>query len=385
MSQTRPSPTLGPDSYSGTYRAAIIGHTGRGDYGHGLALAFWGLPRIEVVAVADPLEAGRAPVAARAGAARQFASYQEMLERERPDVVAVATRWPDQHEAMITTAVAAGVRAIYCEKPLASALDEADRIVAACDAAGVKLNVAHHNRVRPLLPYVKGLLAAGQVGRLRAVRAIGKCDRRGGGEDLLVLGTHLLDMMRYFAGDALWCDARVTVNGRDAVLGDVHHSAREMLGPLLGDDVAATYGFAAGVTGSFESTRAGDFGGNGYFRLTLCGTDGQLSVQCDPGTPVSFYPRAAVALDGGDGWQQLAPAPALTPVGAPEQPGQFFDSNQAMVCDLLAAVEEGRETLSSARDGRAALEMILAVYQAHLTGGRVTMPLVQREHPLAGA
>jgi len=45
--------------YSGTYRAGIIGHTGRGNYGHGLDVAFVGLPGVEIVAVADPDEQGR--------------------------------------------------------------------------------------------------------------------------------------------------------------------------------------------------------------------------------------------------------------------------------------------------------------------------------------
>lgn len=136
--------------YSGPYRVTIIGHTGRGNYGHSLELAFGGLPGVEVIALADPDAAGRARAVQRTGAARAYESYGEMLAGERPDVVAVCTRWPDQHEAMIRSAVEAGVKGIFCEKPLASSPDEADRILAACDAGGVKLTVAHHNRAHPL-------------------------------------------------------------------------------------------------------------------------------------------------------------------------------------------------------------------------------------------
>src|SRR5438094_376110 len=85
-------------------------------------------------------------------------------------------------------------------------------------------------------------------------------ERRRRGEDLLVLGTHLLDMMRYFAGDARWCHARVVSDGHDAGPGDVSRSQTEELGPLLGDDIVAGFGFDHGVTGSFESTRAADGG-----------------------------------------------------------------------------------------------------------------------------
>ena len=42
-----------------------------------------------------------------------------------------------------------------------------------------------------------------------------------------------------------------------------------------------------------------------------------------------------------------------------------------------------REPISSLNDGRAALEMIMAVYESHIQGGRVSIPLQRREHPLA--
>src|SRR5438034_5989256 len=80
--------------------AAIIGHSGKGDYGHGLDLIFNGRERIEVVAIADPEEAGRAKAAARCKALRQYHDYRQMLAKEKPRLVCVAPRWTDQHHAM---------------------------------------------------------------------------------------------------------------------------------------------------------------------------------------------------------------------------------------------------------------------------------------------
>jgi predicted dehydrogenase len=384
------------------YRAAVIGHTGRGNYGHGLDLAFAGLPGVEVVAVADADDAGRGRAAVRTGAARAYGDYRELLERERLDLVAVASRWPDQHEAMIGAAVRAGVKAIYCEKPLAGAPDEADRILAACDARGVKLAVAHHNRVRPAPRFARDLVAAGKIGRLRMIRTFGKSDRRSGGEDLLVLGTHLMDLLRFFAGaagqgqagaagrqpsgDARWCHARVTVRGADATPSDVGASATEQLGPIAGDDVVATFGFGGGVTATFESAPAADGGGSHYFHLELCGTAGILALWSDPGSPVYFYPRPFALPDAAGEWQRLEPPPLPElpePTDAPPGASTFFDSNRAIVRDLLAAVETDRPPVSSGHDARAALEMILAVYESHVQGGRVSLPLQQRTHPLS--
>jgi hypothetical protein len=56
-------------------------------------------------------------------------------------------------------------------------------------------------------------------------------------------------------------------------------------------------------------------------------------------------------------------------------------ANQLLVCDLLAAVEADRVPLSSGHDARAALEMILAVYESHID--RVPRPLAERSHPLS--
>src|SRR5439155_937559 len=61
--------------------AAVIGHTGRGDYGHGLEGIFSNRLNIEIVALADPDADGRAKTAAKILAPRSYADYREMLEK----------------------------------------------------------------------------------------------------------------------------------------------------------------------------------------------------------------------------------------------------------------------------------------------------------------
>src|SRR4030095_7267109 len=82
---------LGADA-SGTRRAVIIGHTGRGDYGHGLDAIFEGQPGIQVVGLAEPDLEGRARAAGRIHASRVYADYHEMLEQERPQLASIAMR-----------------------------------------------------------------------------------------------------------------------------------------------------------------------------------------------------------------------------------------------------------------------------------------------------
>lgn len=368
--------------YRGRYRAVVIGHTGRGNYGHGVGTAFARLPGVEVTAVADPDEAGRQKMMRLNGASRGYADYREMLWREKPDVVAVGPRWLDQHEAMMVVAAECGAKAIYTEKPLAKSLEEADRILAACDAHGARLGVSHQDRAAPAPHFVKRLIAGGKIGRLRMMRAYGKQDKRGAGQDLLVLGTRMLDLMRFFAGDARWCHARVMQEGRDARPGDVTPAAEEG-GLVAGDDIVAQFGFDGGVTGTYESARSGDGGGTPYYRMELCGTDGMLVLWSIPGPDVYFYPRPYF-VPGVDGeWERLRPEPLADMTARPAGDIGFHAANQVLVSDLLAAVEEQREPVSSGRDGLAALEMILAVYASHIAGGRIALPLAERSHPLA--
>src|SRR6185295_18016683 len=76
----------------------------------------------------------------------------------------------------------------------------------------------------------------GLIGQLMEVRTRGKEDHRAGGEDMMVLGTHCMYLMRMFAGDPLWCTARVTQDGRDITVAD-RRAATEPLGPVAGDTI----------------------------------------------------------------------------------------------------------------------------------------------------
>lgn len=359
-------------------RAAIIGHTGHGNYGHEHDLIFNGREGIRVVAVADPDEAGRAKAVERSRAARQYADYRLMLEQERPQLVCVAPRWTDQHHDMALAALRVGAH-VYMEKPFTQSLAEADELLALSHRKGLKIAVAHQMRLAPNILALKHALAQGLIGELREIRSHGKQDHRAGGEDLLVLGVHLFDLMRFFAGDAHDCSAQVRQAGHAITPADVHR-ASENIGPIAGDDIEAEYHLGEGVRATFTSrasarTQAGPWG------LELVGTKGAVKILTEM-IPRIFVRALTAAEDKpSEDWRVWSQDPTLK---LTQSERGFALANGRVVDDWLEAIARDRSPVCSGYAGMKALEMALAVFAAGLSGQRVSLPLRDRRHPLGG-
>ncbi|MBI3921808.1 MAG: Gfo/Idh/MocA family oxidoreductase [Armatimonadetes bacterium] len=359
------------------YRVAVIGRTGRGNYGHDLDTVWLDLEEAEVVAVADEDERGRAQAAQRLGVPRTYADYREMLEEERPDIVSVAPRWLDCHRDMVIACAEHGCH-VFLEKPMCRTLAEADEMIAACERANVKLALAHQTRYSPRLQRVQEMIADGTLGEILELRGRGKEDGRGGGEDLIVLGSHVMDLIRLLVGDPKWCFARVLEEGERVSRKHVREGA-EGLGPLAGDCVDAVYGFDGSAPAHFSTHR--NAGGQGQrFGLRVHGSKGVL----DLGT--GSLPRALFLDDpqwgvGGHEWVPVSSAGIGQPEPLPD--GGLRQGNSWIARDLILAIEKDTQPRGSMYDGRSALEMILSVYESHRLNAPVTLPLENREHPLS--
>jgi predicted dehydrogenase len=361
-----------------TYRVAVIGRTGKGNYGHGLDVVWNTFDNVEVVAVADENDKGRVEAVKRIKAKNAYADYRQMLDKEKPQIVSVADRFLDAHRDMVVACAEAGA-SVFLEKPMARTLAEADAMIRACEQHHVKLAIAHQTRHSPRIQRVRELIGEGQLGDLLEIRSRGKEDTRGGGQDLMVLGTHVMDLMRLFAGDPQSCFAQVWQAGKPAMKADIREGG-EGMGPILGDQLAATYTFDKGVTASFASHKA-KHGASSRFGLQLFGSKGIIQLTTGSLPPVYFlddpgwFPGRSKA-----NWLEITSAG----LGKPEtlKDGGLGQGNRWIVQDLMAAIEQDRQPLGSMYDGRAALEMILAVYESHRLKGPVVLPLKNRQHPL---
>jgi len=362
-----------------THRVAVIGRTGKGNYGHGLDVVWKAVDNVEIVAVADEDEKGRAAAAQRLGVKNAYADYREMLDKERPQIVSVADRWLDLHRDMVVACARAGA-SIFLEKPFCRTLEEADEMVRACETNHVKLAIAFQTRYSPRLKVVRDLIGDGKIGDLLELRARGKEDARGGGQDLMVLGTHLFDLMRLLLGDARWCHARVWQNGKPATKADVT-AGGEGMGPVLGDWINATYGFDKGIEATFGSAKNRS-GKESRFGLEVRGSKGIIQLTTGSLPPTYFLDDPSwFPGQTGAKWQEITSAGLGKP--EPLKDGGLGQGNVWIAKDLIEAIAKDRQPLGSMYDARAALEMILAVYESWRVKATAVLPLKNRKHPLA--
>lgn len=361
-------------------RVAVIGHTGRGDFGHGLSTVWLKVPEAEIVAVADADAKGLAREKEKTGAKQAFLDYREMIAETRPDIVVVCPRHIDQHHEMILAAIDGDAKGIYCEKPFCRTLEEADEIVAACERTGAKVAIAHRNRYHPAVPAIIEAIKSGAIGKPLEIRCRGKEDGRGGAQDLWVLGTHLFNLVPQFSGKVTACSAVMMQGKRPVTPADVV-AGTEGVGPIAGDELHARYETENGIPVFFDSIRNHGVASAG-FGLQIIGTEGIIDMRMDTEPLAHYVPESPFR-------PSVKPRPWIpissAGIGKPEPIegiGHKVGHHLVAVDDLIAAIREDRPPLCSAEDGRATLEMVHGVYASHVAGGRsVLIPLATRTHP----
>lgn len=190
-----------------TYRGAILGlgFIGGADQISGDALgqqvadldgthlyAMQNHPRVELVA-GSSRDAGRRERFAKRTSARTYADWRELLEREQPDIVSVATYAP-QHAEMTVGCAERGVRAVFCEKPIATNLADAERMLATCERSRTLLVINHNRQFNPTLRRLRDFVAAGGLGDLTSVNTQWGAGRLGN------VGTHMFNAVCMLTG-----------------------------------------------------------------------------------------------------------------------------------------------------------------------------------------
>ena len=126
--------------------------------------------------------------------ARPYTDYKKMLADADLDIVTVATS-DHLHADMTVDAANAGVKAVFVEKPMATSLEDADRMIRACEENGTIMSVDHTRRWSPMFHQARETIRRGDIGPLSTIVA-----QRGSKRAMLFRnGTHIVDAICFFA------------------------------------------------------------------------------------------------------------------------------------------------------------------------------------------
>jgi UDP-N-acetyl-2-amino-2-deoxyglucuronate dehydrogenase len=342
-----------------TYGFGIVG-TGMIAAVHAEAIA--ALPGAALVAVTDVA----APAAAAFADARGCAAEPDLdALLARPDVDVVSVCAPSGLHAEIGIRAAKAGKHLVVEKPIDVTLEAADRLIEAAHAAGVALTVISQHRFDPGLIEAKRLLDEGALGRLVLGEASTKWYRsqayyesaawRGtpamDGGSLMNQGIHYVDLLRWCMGPVTEVTAMCATQTHEIEVEDTSVAALKFSSGAVGTIVASTAVFPGLAQ-----------------RLEISGTDGTLTIEDGAIVRRAFGREADEADEPGGG-----PAAAAT-AGTGSNPAAVgATSHAAQIADLLAAVQERGEPAVSGESGRAALEIICAVYESARTGRPVSL------------
>jgi predicted dehydrogenase len=276
-----------------------------------------------------------------------------MLEREKPDIVSIVTR-PAGRADLACLCADYGVRGIVAEKPMAITLEEADRMVRRCEEAGTILTVSHQMRYCTEFEIGKAAIDAGEIGDVYFMRAV--CFG-----NIMNQGTHVIDMARWFAGDARVQSVMAQMDDWDWPQRDPGHPAPMWtLGYLLFEnDLRVTieagprYAPAIGTTPGWYNKR-----------IEALGTAGM--IDCVMGNYCRIFSTA-----GGTGGEEVGHA------GWNRATIRFIE-------DLANVLVNGGTHRNHAETSLHSFEIIQALALSALRGGTVSLPLPRdASQPLA--
>ena len=204
-----------------------------------------------------------------------YTDFSQMLRESNLDILTIATG--DHTHAMLgIEAAEAGVKGIFCEKPLATSLEDADSLIAACEENGVVITVDHSRRFMPMWIQVREEIRRGAIGRLTTI--VGTL----GGPRAMMFrnGTHMIDTICMYAESEptqVWARLEQGFEDWDSYKGD---------GGKLPENDPGAMGFIQFENG-VRALYCGMKETQGMFSLQLSGPDGQLYVTADSATVFS--------------------------------------------------------------------------------------------------
>lgn len=333
---------------SGKVKTAVIG---LGMFGALHARAYAESPLAELKAVVSRTPERAREIGERFGA-NWYTDWREMLEKEKEvKAVSIANRDAEHREPAIACAEE-GID-ILLEKPMAPTLEEADEIIAAVDRAGVRMMVNFTLHFEPTYVAAYERIQAGEIGEVLTMFArrngtVLGAQHYGQWSDILIsTGIHELEAMTWYSGSEV-----TRVYGES-----VKHLTRE----LRGDDAYfALLRFGSGAVGSLESSwilpPTDPAGLNS--RFDIVGSKGCISIE-------NVNKTIAICTEE----RCYHPDVSYWPVVR----GQVAGALRESITHFLTCLVEDREPSIGAKEGRLALQLVLAIQESCRMGAPVAI------------
>lgn len=325
---------------SRSLKAAVIGV---GSMGRNHARVYTELGDTALVAVSDANLATAQSIATKHGVLA-YADYQEMLTREKPDIVTVAV--PTRlHREVASAAMEAGAH-VLVEKPIAATVEEGRALIARAHALKRHLTVGHIVRFNPAIQALKEHLDAGELGQLFQIvcRRVGPFPSRIQDVGVVVdLAPHDLDVMRFISNAE---PVRVYAETQQKI----HTDHEDLLTALLR--------FDNGITGMLEINWLTPLK---VREITVLGELGMFLVN-DLTQDLYFYENAGAT---GDGWNQLNVLKGVSEGKMIRFPLRRYEPLRAELEAFAKAVLNDTPVAVCGEDGLAALRLALALIESN--------------------
>ena len=327
------------------------------------------LPNAKLTVVYDEIPAKVEAIAAKYGVA-SAASLGDLFAK--CDAVIVAL--PSSLHAPTTIAAARAGKHVLTEKPLDIAIEPARAMVAACEAANVKLGCISQHRFARDVQRLKAMVEGGELGRvfhadatIKWFRSQGYYDSAGwrgtwavdGGGCLMNQGVHTIDVLQWIMGGVAAVRANTLTAAHEIEVEDVATALVEFRNGGIGTIVGST----AAYPGFAE-------------RVEVHGTRGSAVLEWDRLLLTTTKEPADMEAFGA--------SVALSKLPTPEDEDEtlsFPVQHRLQIADFVAAIEEGREPLLSGRGALEPLGIVLAIYEsARLGGERIQIPSEETAH-----
>jgi predicted dehydrogenase len=331
-------------------KAAIIG-TGAAARFH--VQAFNKCPHTQVMAVCGT-NSDRAHAFGKEFGVRAYISIEEMLQKERPDVVTVATlEW--DHERPVLLSLEAGCH-VLCEKIMAHTIAIGQNMVAAAQRAGRTLAVNYNYRSVPSHGLIKEELVRGSFGEPALYTA----------HMHTYLWAHLIDLLRFFFGDPAQVTAAIVDDQRRRPLATPHAGRAWMYAADM------VYHPSVAASASFRFR-------NPDFIATLSGSALVPYSQCFWSFSL-FGTQSALTVNAATG-ENLAGTPSLGPIAERIKtlpPCSYPQSFERSVMAFVETLHQGRPAPVTGEDGLAAMRLEAAVAESARTGRAVVLSAQSR-------